>query len=215
MPAERLIDRTTLGQFLEALAEGSAAPGGGSASALAGSMGAALVEMVVKLTVGKKGFASQEAALRKIGEEARAHREALVETMEKDISAYQRVMEAYLLPRGTEEERALRKEAVQQALKKASDPPLFTAVTCLKVLHLCRQAAESGNPNALCDAAVGALLAEAALKGGVLNALVNFSALRETKQIEKMKKDLHRLEEEGAEIKRQILERVRWRVPGE
>lgn len=201
-------DETTVTQFLDAVAGGSATPGGGSVSALAGSLGAALVEMVVNLTLGKKGLEAHEAELKKILEEANSHRQSLIATIEKDITAYQEVMNAYLLPRASEEEKKTRKEAIQKSLKKAADPPLFTAVTSLKVLKLCQEVIAKGNPNAISDAAVGALLAHAALYGGVFNVLVNLSALEDKHFVEKMKKELRRLEDEGTRIKEQIMAKV-------
>ncbi len=208
MDQEAQKEETTVTQFLDAVASGSATPGGGSVSALAGCLGSALVEMVVNLTSGKKAYASDEELLGKIRAEAYSHRQSLVATIEKDIAAYQEVMKAYLLPKTTEEEKKKRREEIQSALKKAADPPLFTAATSLKVMRLCQEALEKGNPSAACDAAVGALMADAALRGGVFNVLVNLSALDDKKYVEKLKKELRRLEQEGARIKEQIMLRV-------
>ena len=202
-------EEITLPQFLDAVAEGTATPGGGSVSALVGGLGAALVEMVVNLTVGKKGFEAMEGELKKIGEQAHSCREALTAAVAQDIHAYQAVMSAYLLPKNTEEEKKKRQEEVQKALRKAADPPLFTAATSLKLLKLCQKAVEKGNPNALSDAAVGALLADAALKGGVFNVLVNLSALEDENTVQKMKNELGRLELEGNRTKEKILARVK------
>lgn len=197
-----------LQEFLDSLASGSATPGGGSAAALAGSMAAALVEMVANLSIGKKGFEDREAILKKILQEAHSYREALVAAIEQDIAAYQDVIKAYLLPKSNDEEKRIRREEIQKALKKAADPPLFTAATSLKVMKLCQKAIEKGKPQAITDAAVGALLAEAALWGGALNALVNLSALDDKKYVQKFKKDLHRLRQEGEKIKQQIMAKV-------
>jgi len=202
----------TLNQFLDAVSEGSATPGGGSVSALAGCLGSALVEMVVNLTVGKKGFKAHEPELMKVREEAHSQREALASTIARDIDAYQEVMNAYLLPKTTEEEKRKRKEEIQKSLKKAADPPLFTAATSLKVMKLCQEAVEKGNPNAISDAAVGALLADAALWGGMFNVLINLSALEDKKYVQKMKNELKRLTLEGEKIKKQIMAKVREKI---
>jgi formiminotetrahydrofolate cyclodeaminase len=209
MSQEDQKDDVTLSQFLDAVAGGTATPGGGSVSALAGSLGAALVEMVVKLTVGKRGFEAHEAEMKKMGEEARSYRDALAGMVAQDINAYQSVMKAYLLPKETEEEKKKRKEEIQKALRRAADPPLFTAATSLKVLKLCQKAVEKGNPNAITDAAVGALLAESALQGGVLNVLINLSALEDEDTVKKMKKELKRLELEGNKTRERILAQVK------
>jgi formiminotetrahydrofolate cyclodeaminase len=212
MTPDKEKEEVTLSQFLEAVAASTPTPGGGSVSALAGSLGAALVEMVVNLTLGKKGFAGKENGLLKIREEARTCREALTGAVSRDSLAYEAVMNAYLLPKKTEDEKKKRKEAIQQALKRAADPPLFTAAESLKVMHLCREAVVQGNPNAASDAAVGALLADAALGGGVFNVLVNLSALEDKHFAERMKKELQRLEAEGAAVKKDILDRVKEKI---
>jgi formiminotetrahydrofolate cyclodeaminase len=212
MPSEAPKEEITLVQFLDSVAGPGATPGGGSVSALAGSLGAALVEMVINLTVGKKGFEGKEPELQKIREEARSCREALTAAIAQDSLAYQTVMNAFLLPKKTEEEKRKRKEEIQQALKKAADPPLFTTATSLKVLQLCGQAVEKGNPNTISDAAVGALLADAAMGGGIFNVLINLSALEDKHFVEKMKKELQRLEVEGETIKKNILARVKEKI---
>jgi formiminotetrahydrofolate cyclodeaminase len=215
MAQEDQKDEVTLSQFLDAVASGTATPGGGSVSALVGTLAAALVEMVVNLTVGKKGFEAQEAEMKKMGEEAHSYREALGATIAQDINAYQGVMKAYLLPKATEEDKKNRKEEIQKALKRAADPPLFTAATSLKVLKLCQKAAEKGNPNTVTDAAVGALLAEAALQGGVFNVLVNLSALEEETTVKKMRQELKRLEAEGIKTRDKVLTQVKGRLKAE
>jgi formiminotetrahydrofolate cyclodeaminase len=215
MAQENQKDDVTLSQFLDAVAGGTATPGGGSVSALVGTLAAALVEMVVNLTVGKKGFEAQEAEMKKMGAEARSYRDALAATIAQDINAYQAVMKGYLLPKTTEEEKKQRREEIQKALRRAADPPLFTAATSLKVLKLCQKAAEKGNPSAITDAAVGALLAEAALRGGVLNVLVNLAALEEEDTVKKMKQELNRLEAEGIKTREKILTQVKGKLKAE
>ena len=212
MSAEDQKDDVTLSQFLDAVAGGTATPGGGSVSALVGSLGAALVEMVANLTVGKKAFEAQEAEMKRLGEEAHSYREALAATVAQDIHAYQDVMSAYLLPKTTEEEKKKRREEIQRALKRAADPPLFTAATSLKLLKLCQKAVEKGNPSAITDAAVGALLADAALHGGVFNVLTNLSALEDENTVKKMKQELKRLDMEGSKTKEKILAQVKEKL---
>jgi formiminotetrahydrofolate cyclodeaminase len=215
MSTEDQKDDVTLSQFLDAVAGPTATPGGGSVSALAGTLAASLVEMVVNLTVGKRGFEAQEAEMKKLGADAHSYREALGSTIAQDINAYQAVMKAYLLPKSTETEKGVRKEEIQKALRRAADPPLFTAATSLKVLKLCQKAAEMGNPSTITDAAVGALLAEAALQGGVLNVLINLSALEDENMVKKMMRELKRLEAEGIKTREKILNQVKGRLKAE
>ena len=197
--------------FLDAVADGTPTPGGGSVSALAGGMGAALVEMVLHLTLKKEKAGSAE-ELKRTCQEAHELRESLTETLVKDIVAYQGVMEAYLLPQTTDEEKKARKEEIQKALKKAIDPPLFTAATSLKLLKLCRLALEKGNPNTTSDTAVAALMANAALRGGVFNAQINLAALQDRQIAERMEKELQRLDAEGKKISAQIMDQVEKRL---
>ena len=212
MSQEGQKNEVALSEFLDAVAAGTATPGGGSVSALVGSLGAALVEMVANLTVGKKAFEPHEAEMKKIGEEAHSYREALAGAVAQDMDAYQTVMSAYLLPKNTEEEKKKRREEIQRALKRAADPPLFTAATSLKLLKLCQKAVERGHPNAITDAAVGALLAHAALHGGVFNVLINLSALEDGNTVKKMKNELVRLELEGDKTKEKIIARVKEKM---
>ena len=212
MSSETPKEEMPLVQFLDAVAGPRATPGGGSVSALAGSLGAALVEMVINLTIGKKGAEGKETELQKIREEAHSCRKALTTAIAQDSLAYQGVMNAFLLPKKTEEEKRKRKEEIQHALKKAADPPLFTTATSLKVMRLCQEAVEKGNPNTISDAAVGALLAGAAMGGGIFNVLINLSALEDKHFVEKMKKELQRLEAEGEAIKKNILGRIKEKI---
>jgi formiminotetrahydrofolate cyclodeaminase len=201
-----------ISQFLENVAKGTPTPGGGSVAALAGSLGASLVEMVVHLTLGKKGFAQHEEALQKIGQEARSLRQALASTIQEDVNAYQAVMAAYLLPKETEEEKKKRREKIQKALRIAADPPLFTAATSLKVLKLCEEVIEKGNPRTLTDAAVGVLMAHGALMGGLFNVLTNLSALEDAPYVEKIRKELKRLKTEGENLTQELMSRIQERL---
>ena len=97
-------------------------------------------------------------------------------------------------------------------MKRAADPPLFTAATSLKLLKLCQKAMEKGNPNTVTDAAVGALLAHAALHGGVFNVLINLSALEDGNTVKKMKNELLRLELEGDKTKEKIIAQVKEKM---
>jgi formiminotetrahydrofolate cyclodeaminase len=212
MNSEESKGEISVTQFLDAVASENATPGGGSVSALAGSLGSALVEMVANLTLRKIASAAHQTDIKRIIEEAHAHREALTATIAQDIAAYQEVIQAYLLPKTNEDEKRKRKEEIQKALKKAADPPLFTAATSLKVIKLCQEVLEKGDPRAAGDAAVGALMADAALSGGVFNVLINLSALEDKKYVQKMKKELLRLRGEGEKIKEEIVSSVRAKV---
>jgi glutamate formiminotransferase/formiminotetrahydrofolate cyclodeaminase len=165
--------------FLDALAEGTPTPGGGSAAAYAGAMAAALVAMVCRLTLGKKKYAAVEEAMKATLEQAEALRAELSAAVEKDAAAYEEVLAALRLPKESEEEKAVRAKAIQAATLKAAQVPLEVAEKSLKVLELAAQVIAQGNPNALSDGGVAASLAQAAISGAALNVAINLASLED------------------------------------
>ena len=159
--------------FLADLADGSPTPGGGSAAAYAGAMGAALVAMVARLTLGKKKYADVQAEMEAVLSEAESLRASLALAVEKDAAAFEKVMAAFRLPRKTEAEIAARKQAIQETMQHAAEVPLSTAEKAVRVMELALQAAKLGNANAITDAATGASLAQAALTGAGYNVRIN------------------------------------------
>lgn len=166
-----------LGTFIESLASGGPTPGGGSAAALSGVLGAALAAMVGRLTVGRKRYADVETQMQALVEEAERLRVRLTQLVSDDAAAFDQVRAAYSLPKDSPAEVAARDEAIQQAFKAASRTPLDTATACLDVLRLAEQAVAAGNVNAATDGAVGALLAYAGLQGAALNVRVNLTSI--------------------------------------
>ncbi len=176
--------------LLDELAGSSATPGGGSAAALAGAMGAALLSMVCNLTIGKKRFAAVEGELRDTLEKAESLRRQLTGLAEADTHAFDQVMAAYRRPKETEEEKAARQAAIQRALQGATQVPLETATACAAVVNLTAQVASKVNPNALSDAGAAALLAEAGLRGAQLNVGINLSSIRDPDFVQEKQKYL-------------------------
>ena len=154
----------TVNDFLEQLASAAPAPGGGSASALAGALAAALVNMVANLTQGKEKFAADEEYMSQLIQAAAVVRRQLAELMEEDTLAFQQVMAAFKLPRETAAEKEHRQARIQATMIHAAQVPLKTAETALRVLGLSQIAAEKGNPSAVSDAGVAALLGQAAVE---------------------------------------------------
>ncbi|MGI8871696.1 MAG: cyclodeaminase/cyclohydrolase family protein [Candidatus Limnocylindria bacterium] len=160
------------------LASAEPVPGGGSAAALAGVLGAALVSMVVELTH-QSGSQPQEdrVALSHIGEGARARLAELLELADRDSRAYAAMMRARRLPRSTNEQRATRGQAISQATADATRVPLQTARAAAAVVDLAARVAPIGNPNAASDAGVAALLSTAAMRAAALNVRINLPFL--------------------------------------
>lgn len=194
--------------FLDELASSAPAPGGGSVAALAGALGAALVSMVCNLTVGKPKYADVQDDIQALLEQSEALRHELVNLLEADVQVYTSVSKAYKMPRDTEEEKAARQEAIQAALKEATTVPMKVAVACAKILDLCTPAAEKGNVNAVSDAGVAALMAEAGLRSAALNALINLGAIKDEDFVNKERTRLHALLEGKPALKDKIYELV-------
>ena len=160
-------------EFLADLASEASTPGGGSAAAVMGAMGAALVSMVCRLTIGRKGYEAVDAELTAVLDEAEALRARLTDMARADVEAYTAVLAAYQRPKDTPEQAVARTDAVQAALRGATEVPLSCARASAAVVALGRRAAEKGNRTAAGDAAAGALAAHAALRASALNVHAN------------------------------------------
>lgn len=167
----------SVSNFVASVAAATPAPGGGSVAAHVGSLGAALAQMVAGLTIGKKKYAAVDTQMRELALRAAAIGNALATLVERDAASYGAVMEAYKLPKDTEEQVAARTAAIDAALLGAAAVPLETARSCAEVAALAATAAQHGNTNAASDAGVAALLAEAACRGAVYNVSINVSSL--------------------------------------
>ena len=164
-------------ELIERLATSDPIPGGGSASALAGAMAAALVHMVVTLTANRPAAAGNEQILDEIGSEAVAAQSELLRLAELDAAAYDAVIRARRLPKDTELERQSRDTQVHQATREATLAPLETVRRAADVLGLAERLAPIGNRNAVSDVGVGALLAVTAMRGAALNVRINLPYL--------------------------------------
>jgi glutamate formiminotransferase/formiminotetrahydrofolate cyclodeaminase len=163
--------------FMSRVASPEPTPGGGSVAAHAGALGAAIAQMVAGLTVGKKKYAAVEEVMKSIALKASALRRQLSVLVVRDAESYDHVRRAYQMPKETEADIAARTTAIREALIYAAEVPLETARAAVEVAALAASLAEHGNTNAVSDACVGALMAEAACKGAVFNVRINVSSL--------------------------------------
>jgi formiminotetrahydrofolate cyclodeaminase len=207
MSGDTLINKTVT-EFLDALASSAPAPGGGSVAALSGAMGAALVSMVCNLTLGKKKYADVQDDIQALVDQSETLRHELTDLLQADVEAFTGVSQAYTMPRNTPEEKAARSAAIQEALKQATMPPIRVAEACVKVLDLCTPAAEKGNRQAVSDAGVAALMAEAGLRSAALNVLINLNAIKDEAFCTKWGNKLDALLKDKPAIKDQIYELV-------
>lgn len=172
-----MLSGKTITEFTKELASDSPAPGGGSVAALTGALAAALSAMVGRLTVGKEKYKDGWAVMEKVQNEADALSVTLLSLMEEDTDAFNAYMAAMKLPKDTDEAKAARKAAMQDAAKKSTSVPLRTMERCLEAAKLGDLAAKNGNPNALSDAGSAVLLAKAGGRAAMYNVLINLPGI--------------------------------------
>ena len=169
----------TLNAFLDDLASSSPTPGGGSVAALAGALGAALISMVCSLTIGKKKYAAVEGEMKAIRAPSEELRKKFASLVERDAAAFNKVMEAYALPKETDDQKALRAAAVQAGTKEAALVPLEVMKHCIDAHALAQEAAAKGNENSVSDAGVSAIMIHAACESAALNVRINLRGIND------------------------------------
>jgi glutamate formiminotransferase/formiminotetrahydrofolate cyclodeaminase len=203
----RLIERT-LRAFSDDLSADSPVPGGGSAAAYAGAMGAALAAMVGRISIKKQK--SEE--LQSFIEETDNLRSDFLRLVDDDSAAYARVAAAMKLPRTTEEEKKERQERLQAALLGASRVPLEVAETARRLLDACERGVASASPMTASDIGVGALMAETALRGAALNVMINLASLKDSGQVKALSEHLDRAVDGSDEQRRRITDFIESRI---
>jgi glutamate formiminotransferase/formiminotetrahydrofolate cyclodeaminase len=166
-------------EFVEELSTNSPAPGGGSVSALAGSLGASLSSMVAALTHEKKEMLDSKPLMDEIGVEAQALKDRLAFLVDEDTEAFNQVMEANRLPATDDTEKKAKEKAVDAANKYAIAIPMETAEKCYRVIELADTLVEKGNPNSVSDAGVAAEMALAGVRGACMNVLINLPGIQD------------------------------------
>jgi glutamate formiminotransferase / formiminotetrahydrofolate cyclodeaminase len=190
--------------FIEELASPTPTPGGGSAAAYAGAMGAALVAMVAGLTIGKKNYANVEAGMQATRVMAEKLRKELTLAVDDDASAFEAVMGAFRLPKATEEQKAARSAAIHNAMMNAAHVPLHVAQDTVKVMELALKCAKEGNVNAISDSMSGFIMSRAALSAAGYNVKINLNSLEDKSVGEKLLKELKEFEAKADELEKEI-----------
>ena len=207
-----MIKDDSIQKFLDELAGSSSTPGGGSAAAVMGATGAALVSMVCNLTIGKKNYAEVEAEMREVLGRSENLRHGLTDMINDDVAAFNQVMAAYGLPKNSDEEKARRTAAIQEALKRATQVPLSCAKVCFEVMQLAKRAAEKGNVNVVSDAGVAVLAACAGLKSAALNVYVNTAAIKDDNFNQQKLGELNSLLSGTDDLNNKVYERVKRKL---
>ena len=195
----------TIEEFAKVTASDAPAPGGGSVAAAAGSLAAALAEMVANLTIGKEKYAEAENEMRELAEKGQAIREKLIADIQRDSSSFNLYMAALRMPKDTEEEKAARREAMQRGLKEAAVVPLSMAETAAEIFPLAEAAVARGNANAVTDGLVSAMMARTAVLSALLNVKINLNSIKDEAFRADMEKQVKGLEKTASEYEAKIL----------
>jgi formiminotetrahydrofolate cyclodeaminase len=191
--------------YLARTASGDPVPGGGSAAALNAALAAGLIEMVARLTVGRKSFEAVDAEMRAVADRAAALRQKLTGDIDRDSEAYTQVLGAFGMPKATPEEKAARARAIQAAFRQAARVPLGVARDALQAMALGRQVIARGNPNAASDGAAGVLAARMAARTAVYNVKINLGSITDEGFTTELRAEADRLEAEADALEGEIL----------
>ncbi len=200
----KLVDMTCRGFAFETASE-SPAPGGGSISAYMGALAAALGTMVANLSAHKPGWDDRWEEFSRQAEEGQAHLKELLALVDEDTAAFNRIMDAFKLPKGTDEEKAARSAAIQDATRYATEVPLRTMKASFAIFPLLKSMAETGNPNSVSDAGVGALAARSAVLGAYLNVRINAAGLKDRAVADAMLAEAARIAAEAEAAEKETL----------
>lgn len=199
-------------EFISAVASASPAPGGGSVSALAGTLASALTSMVCHLTISKKKYADVKNEMEETLSKAEKIREELTALIKKDADAFDEVIASYKLPKRTAEEEKHKNEVSQSALKKASLVPLEVAQKSKEVLSLAKIVAEKGNVNSISDAGVAVYMAIASVRGAGLNVKINLKSIEDKDFVESTEKKILEIEESATKLADEIIKIVNEKI---
>lgn len=199
-----LIDLTIKG-FLDKTAGSDPVPGGGSISALNGSIAAALTEMVANLTIGRKKYAEVEDKMREVAGRMAEIRTVLANDIDKDSDAYDKVFAAFKLPKETDEEKAHRSNVIQETTKEAALVPMSVAENAAVIMDTIAYVAHNGNQNAVTDATVAMMAARTCVLGALLNVKINLSSIKDEAFVKELSDKADRLEKEAIAKEQELL----------
>jgi methenyltetrahydrofolate cyclohydrolase len=187
--------KLTIAQLLDAFAANQPVPGGGSAAALAGAVGASLLIMVAGLPKTRHGTDEERAALTAAGSRLRPLRDDLAALIDRDSDAYASVIEAFRLPKSSDAEQAARREAIDAAMRAATEAPLATMRACERAMREAEAVAAGGAPSAASDVAVAIELLKTATRGAALNVDTNIAAVKDAEYAARVSQEVRDLEE--------------------
>lgn len=210
---KKLVDMTCTG-FADETASESPAPGGGSISAYMGALGVSLGTMVANLSSHKAGWDERWEEFSDWAEKGQALKDELLHLVDEDTNAFNKIMDALGLPKSTDTEKAARTAAIQEATKYAIEIPFRVMKKSFEAMEILKAMAETGNPNSVSDAGVGALAARSAVMGAYLNVRINASGLNDKTFVEKVISEGALIEKQAQEAEKEILEIVNTKING-
>ena len=209
--AKKLVNLSVKG-FADETSRESPAPGGGTISAYMGALGAALGTMVANLSSHKRGWDDRWAEFSAWADKGQQLMTELLHLVDEDTEAFNQIMSAFSLPKGTDEEKAARSAAIQEATLYATQVPLKTMKASFRAFDICKAMAEEGNPASVSDAGVGALAARAAVLGACLNVKINASSLKDREQADALVAEANELARQASACEQTILEIVEGKL---
>ena len=195
--------------FIDKVAGSDPVPGGGSISALNGALATALSAMVANLTVGRKKYMEVSEEMEAVSAKLTAVTKKLIEDVDLDSDAYNRVFAAFKMPKETDEEKALRSQAIQKETKYAAEVPMDVAKSVFAILPLIETVAMKGNSNAVTDACVSMMCARTAILGALMNVRINLSSIKDEAFVAAMEKDADEMEKETVEREHNLYNHVK------
>jgi glutamate formiminotransferase/formiminotetrahydrofolate cyclodeaminase len=200
--------------FADETASESPAPGGGSISAYCGAMGAALATMVANLSSHKRGWDDKWEYFSDWAEKGQRIKDALLKAVDEDTAAFNKIMKAFELPKGTDAEKAARKQVVQDATKYAIEVPFKVMGLCLEAMEVAKAMADTGNPNSVTDAGVGALSARAGVRGAFLNVKINASGFADKAFVDDILAKGEAIEAKALALEEEVMAIVNSKISG-
>lgn len=204
------LKENTISEFLAVTAGSDPVPGGGSISALCGSLASALGEMVTGLTIGRKKYLDVQAEMEELAKKLVASREFFLNAIDEDAEAYNTVFSAFKLPKETPEEKETRAAEIQAATLVAANVPLSVATKAVEIMPYIKVIAEKGNKNAITDCCVAMMCARTATLGAILNVRINLTSLTNEDTVADLSKKCDELQTKATEIENELLQSVKF-----
>ena len=203
----RIYEKTCL-DFVDVLASKSAVPGGGGAAALTGAIGIALGSMVCNLTIGKKKYADYEESMKSILEKARELEKDLINMIDEDAQCFLPLSKAYGLSASTDEEKKIKAETMESALKTACKVPIKIVKACYEAIKLHEDLVDKGSRLAISDVGVGVQCLRAAILSAQLNVIVNINSIKDEEYVNQVRSEVNTIVEDGVKICDEVYKKV-------